>query len=249
MVEVIHLKKKKTGIAAYREKKGILPKAVKILTSPKTTIALGATLAGLLTAGAAAPAATGAALRATPGVLARGTARAGKAIMPKTAKGALKAAIIVPTAAGVFTSSKKARTVAKKAIDPRESFKRGETIAEIIEDPSKTADVLGIKEKQSLKEKVITGLKAAGLVGAAAAVTVGGAAALKKGKAILDKRKAAAQKPVELKPSMRELGFTEPKPVGLGGIPVKQPKSSLIGAPQSTKTQPPVSNIIQIQVQ
>ncbi len=44
---------KKTGIAAYREKKTIGGYATKILTSPKTTVVLGTTLATMLGAGAA----------------------------------------------------------------------------------------------------------------------------------------------------------------------------------------------------
>ena len=44
---------KKTGLAALREKPGVAGTVAKVLTSPKTTVALGATLATLLTFGGA----------------------------------------------------------------------------------------------------------------------------------------------------------------------------------------------------
>lgn len=178
----------------------------------------------------------------------RGAAAIGKSLIPKTVGGAIKAAILVPTAAGVLTSSKTARDIAKKIINPVENIKRGKTIGELIEDPGKAEDILGLKNK-NIKEKVVAGLKAAGLVGAAAAVAVGGVAAVKKGKAMLEAwKEAKAEKSAELPSTMKEFGFTEPQPVGLGGVPVTMPKNSLTGAPGSTQMQPPISNIIQIQI-
>lgn len=206
---------------------------LRVLTSPKTTLFLGATLASILNPVAAA-------------TLARS---AGRFLIPKTTKGAIKAAILIPTVAGALTS-KKVRGIVKSTFDPRESVRRGKRIAEIIEDPSKARDVLGIKEKQTFKEKIITGLKGAGLIGAAAAVAIGGAAALKKGSEILRTRRERKAADEFLRSrSPRSLGFTDPLPVGLGGIPVAAPQKQLTGAPGKEISKPPIQNIIQIQVQ
>lgn len=213
-----------------------LPLPLRILTSPKTTLALGATLAGLVFA----PAAAGVALRAAPGILAKGARGVGKVIAPKSIKGAVGLAVGVPTAVGVLASSKTARGF----VDPRETFKKGKKIGAIIEDPGKSRDILGIKEKSSLKEKVLTGAKAAGLVGAAAAVGIGAVAATKKIKGSLAER-AQAKAAQELK-APRELGFVDPQPVGLGGVPVVPRQISPVGAPGATQKQAPIQNIIQI---
>ncbi len=133
--------------------------------------------------------------------------------------------------------------------DPRQNISRGKNISDLITGDKKPADILGIKEGSTLKEKVVAGLKAAGLVGAAAAVGIGGVAAVKKGKQILDER-AAKKLAVEIsKPSeLKALGFTEPRPVGLGGIPVAVRETSPIAAPRTTNGTLPASNIIQISV-
>ena len=55
-LEPIRLEPKKTGIAAYREKKGFLPGLTKVMTSPLTTAVLGTTLVSLLTFGGGAAA-------------------------------------------------------------------------------------------------------------------------------------------------------------------------------------------------
>jgi len=254
MVETIFLTPKKTGIAAFREKKTILGRATKVLTSPKTTLALGATLATLLTAGAAAPAATSAALRAAPSVAARSVGKVAKGAVslakPKSIKGALGLAVGVPTAVGVLSSSAKARKIAKTALDPRESIKRGQKLGGIIEDPSKAEDILGIKEKTTLKEKVLGGLKTAGIYGGAAAAIAGGAALTKKA---LQKRKEEKALEAQLQPTA--LGAAQPRPVGLGGVPIVQaqptqssPQITSREAPQSTNGIKPIQNIIQIAV-
>lgn len=245
MPEVIKLNQKKKTAAEIRAG---LPMPLRILTSPKTTLALGAVLGTLLTGGALAPAATGAALRSAPAVLGRGAAKAAKFLVPKSAKGALAALVGVPTAVGVLSSSKKARDIVKHALDPRESIKRGKKIGQIIEDPKNAEDILGIKKGQTVKEKIIAGAKAAGKVGAVVGGALAIGAAVKKGKEILAERKAA-KAAKELIPQTKALGFTDPLPVGLGGIPVGKPvQVTPSGAPGATLKQPPIQNIIQIQL-
>ncbi len=97
-----------------------------------------------------------------------------------------------------------------------------------------------------------------GKYGAIAAGILGVAAIAKKGVPFiaekLKEKKArkvleeATKEPLQLDPGLRAMGFTEPQPVGIGGIPIKQPIGVPSGAPTATKTQPAVSNIIQIQV-
>jgi len=254
-LEPIKLEKKKTGIAAYREKKGFLPGLVKVMTSPKTTIALGATLATLLTAGALAPAATGAALRAAPVAAVKIIPKTLKFIAPKTVKGALGMAIGVPVAVGVLKGSPKARELVKKTLDPREGIKRGAEIAKMIEDPKQLTEQL---KKEGLWETIKSGAKKGGKYGAIAAGVLGVAAIAKKGvpfiKEKLAEKKArkvleeATKEPLQLEPGLKAMGFTEPQPVGLGGIPISTPLGLPVGAPTAPIGQPAVSNIIQIQV-
>ena len=215
-------------------KKKELSGFLKVITSPLLTIGLAATLATLLNPAAGLAVAKG----------------AGRLLIPKTAKGAIVAAITIPTAIGVLSSSKKARSIAKKLVDPRENIKKGKKIAELIEDPGKAKDILGIKESSTFKDKIVKGLKVAGLAGAAAAVIVGGKAALEKGSQILKERAAKkAATEISSKAELRELGFTAPQPVGLGGIPVAAPQKALTGARTGEISKPPIQNIIQIQVQ
>lgn len=135
-----------------REIRAGLPLPLRVLTSPKTTIALGATLATIL----------------FPAAIGRIALGAGKFIVKKP-----KTALLgIPTAAGILAVSPKAR----KLIDPRETFKRGKGLGGIIEDPSK----LRLPKDKTLKEKVIEVGKTAGLIGGAAAAVVGGAAVVKK---------------------------------------------------------------------
>lgn len=219
----------------------------KIITSPKTTLALAATLAGLI----GFPGAAAGLLRAAPGVAARGAVR----LIPRTPRGALTALITIPTAVGILSQSKKARQLVKSALDPREAVKRGRKIGEIIEEPGKAADVLGIGKEKTLKEKIIAGTKAAGIAGGVIAAGLGAAALAKKGlpfvQTKLAERKARieAEKLLRAKSSTAALGFTEPRPVGLGGVPIGQPQIRPLGAPGATQARPPIQNIIQIQVQ
>ena len=264
MVETIKLspiilKKKKTGIGAYIEKKGFLPGVVRLITSPKTTIALGATLATLLTAGALAPAATGAALRAAPAVAARGIGKTAKFIMPKTLKGAVGLTLGAPIVYGVLSKSKKARELVKKTIDPREGIKRGEYLAGIIEDPKELKTQL---KEEGLWETIKTSAKGGGKYAAIAAGVIGVATLVKTKapqKAVsfikekLEQRKMTkelevAKEAAPLDPGLKTMGFTEPLPVGLGGVPVSVTPVSGIGATGELKKQPAVSNIIQIQI-
>lgn len=255
----IILKKKKTGIAAYREKKGFLPGIVRVMTSPKTTIALGATLATLLTAGALAPAATGAALRAAPAVAARGVGKAAKFVMPKTLKGAVGLTLGAPIAYGILSKSKKARELVKKTIDPREGIKRGEYLAGIIEDPKELKTQL---EEEGLWETIKKGAKKGGKYGAIAAGVIGAVALVKTKapqKAVsflkekLEQRKIskelqAPKEAQQLDPGLQQMGFTAPQAVGLGGVPVSGVPVRGIGAPGEQIKQPAIHNIIQIQL-
>jgi len=254
MADTIFLTPKKTGIAAYREQGGFFPSVVKVLTSPKTTLALGATLATLATAGALAPAATGAALRAAPAALGKGALKIGKAAVPKTAKGALTAAITIPTAVGILSSSKKAREKVKSALNPLENIERGKKVGEIIENPSKAADILGIEGGE--KAGFIDYIKGAAKVGGTAALVAGGVVGAKalyeKYKQSKAEKAAATASEVALSKETGKyyaLGATEPMPVGLGGTPVQlQSSGYATEAPQSTNGVKPIQNIIQIAV-
>lgn len=210
-------------LAEKRRKKEIL----KVTGSALLGVAAGV---GLL---AAAPGLIPALAIAAPKIL----PKVGKALVPKTLKGAAAAI----TVGGILTTSKKARTMAKDL--PGTLYKKGKTIGEIIEEPGKAEDILGIKKGMTTKEKLIEGAKKAGLVGAGAAAVVGGVAA---GKKIIEKVKEK-----KLPDSFKELGFTDPKPVGLGGVPVaiRQPVGVTPSqAPQSQKMAQPINNIIQISV-
>ncbi|MBR9679362.1 MAG: hypothetical protein GON13_03785 [Nanoarchaeota archaeon] len=217
---------------------------LKILTSPKTTIALGATLGALL----------------FPASALAGTRVVGKMIVPKTLKGALIAGITIPTAAGVLSSSKKARTIVKTTLDPRESIKRGKKIGEIIEEPKKAKEILGITEEMTLTEKIKAGAKTAGKVGAiiagVGAVGLGVKKVLPTAQKILQQRRAKKeleiikeQEKAQKLAGLKQVGFTEARPVGLGGVPVAVPSQiQPIGAPQATQRPQPLQNIIQIAV-
>lgn len=217
---------------------------LRVLTSLKTTAVLGAVLGTLL-----APATALKSVRAV-----------GKFIMPKTIKGALIGAVAVPTAVGVLSSSPKLRKGIKTALDPRESVKRGKALGEIIEDPKKTKTILGITEDMTTKEKVLAGLKKAGKFGAiiagAGALAVGVKKVLPTAQKILAERKAKKeiaiikeQEQAQRLAGLKQVGFTEPQRVGLGGIPVATPSQiQPVGAPQSTQRAQPIHNIIQIAI-
>jgi len=74
-------------------------------------------------------------------------------VIPKTPKGALVAAVGIPTGVAVLSGSKKARKVVKGVLDPRENLARGARLAEIIEGT------------RPIPEGVKQGLKSAGIVG------------------------------------------------------------------------------------
>ena len=141
--------------AAPRRAELSLP--LRILTSPKTTAVLGGVLAGLI----AFPTAVAAGVRAAPAAI--GRAAFGT---PRRAIGTL---IGVPTAAAVLAGSPIARRFAKTALDPRESFRRGQRLAEFIEDPTLIpTGPRGIPE--GLKKAGIAG----GILAAGAGLVVGG---------------------------------------------------------------------------
>ncbi len=216
-LQPIKLTRKKTGLAALVEKKTFLGRVARVITSPKTTLVLGATLASLLNPAAAS-------------LVARKVGT--------TALGVVKKRPITSLAvAGILTTSPKAREFIVQA--PKRIFTGGQKIGKIIEDPSKAEDVLGIKKGSTFKEKALTGLKAAGIVGLGVGAVLGT-------KALLEKRKA---KEISKLPGLKQVGFTEPRPVGLGGVPVAiQPQIQPVGRPGEPLTKMPVSNIIQIQV-
>jgi hypothetical protein len=91
-----------------------------------------------------------------------------------TPRRAITTLVGVPTAVGVLKASPKAREVAKTALDPRESARRGVQLGEIIE---KKRDIpKGIKE--GLKTAGIAG----GVLGAGAAITAGAVGIIRRGK-------------------------------------------------------------------
>ena len=219
----ILLTKKKTGLARLVEKKTFFGRAARILTSPKTTVVLGVTLASLLS-----PA----------------TALAAARTVGKAALGIVKKRPITSLAvAGVRTTSPKARKFVVEA--PGRIFGGGKKIGEIIEDTTRAADILGIKEGSTLKEKLITGAKVAGVAGLVVGGLLGAKALLKK------KKETTAKRLLGLPglPGLKQVGFTEARPVGIGGVPVPVTSGiQPIGRPGQPITKQPVSNIIQIQV-
>jgi len=221
-----------------------LPAPLRVLTSLKTTAILGATLGALL----------------SPATALKSVRAVGKLVMPKTIKGALIGAVAVPTAIGVLSSSPKLRKGIKTALDPRESVKRGQVLGKIIEEPKKTKAILGITEDMTAKEKVLAGLKKAGKFGAViagvGALGVGVKKVLPTAQKILATRRAKKelaiikeQEQAQKLAGLKQVGFTEARPVGLGGVPVAvSPQIQPVGAPQSTQVIRPIQNIIQIAV-
>ena len=245
MPETIFLKPLSAWELAQKKREK-LPGFLRVLTSLKTTAILGATLGTLL-----APAAAG---RLALGAL-KGTGRF-------IAKKPLLSLVGIPTATGILVASKRAREITKTALDPRESIKKGKVLGEIIEEPKKAKAILGITEEMTTKEKIITGAKKAGKLGAiiagAGALAVGVKAIAPKIQDVLAKRKATKElKIIEEREAtqrlagLKQVGFTEPRPVGLGGMPISPPISEGIrptGAPGGQISPRPIQNIIQISV-
>ena len=149
-----------------------LPLPLQILTSPKTTAALGGILGALLFFPTAVAAAAAAAVKAAPRVISK---------VPKTLFGTPKRTfttlITAPTIATVLAKSPRARGIVKTIFDPRETVKRGTGIAEFIEDPAKaTRSLTGA----TTGEKIRAGLKKAGVIGGVAAVVGAGAVGVAK---------------------------------------------------------------------
>jgi len=214
----IYLTKKKETLA---EKRAKLSKPLQVLTSLKTTAVLGAVLGTML-----APAAAGRlALGAVKGV--------GRFVTKRPLASVL--------GAGALLSSAKLR---KDVVAlPKKTLQAGGKLGEIYEDPSKAADILGIKEKSTTKEKILGAAKVAGVGGA----LIAGGLIAKKG---IEKYKESKTAIPDFN-GLKSVGFTEPKPVGLGGVPVSTPISPQLkpsGVPQSTQTARPLYNIIQIAV-
>lgn len=160
-------------------------------------------------------------------VLGGGTV-AGRVIVKKgaleIAKGIAKKPILALGVAGLVTT-KGGRALLKKI--PETAFKGGQVAGKVLggEDPG-----LSIKE----------GLATAGLIGAGAVI----------GKKIFDK---ATDKKTELV-GIKDLGFTEAKPVGIGGIPLTngspgiQPVASTSGSTPISPTQSPAGSTTIVQI-
>ena len=240
----IHLNPKKDNFLMKALKTGELKTPIGTLT-PKRLI-VGSLVGGAVALGGVAVAGSVAARSA----FLAGSRTLGRLLIPKTAKGLLVAGVTVPTAVGVLSSSKKARSVVAKTLNPVEAVRRGQKIGDIIQDPSKAQDILGINKAMSTKEKIIAGAKSAGKVGAVAGGVLAGISGVKKVKSMLEKRKesqagATAQLPSQIK----QLGFTDPQAVGLGGVPVVGRAQVMPSqAPQSKEMPKPITNIIQISV-
>lgn len=99
-------------------------------------------------------------------VLAKGAKKLLSSAKPKSVKGAVGLAVGVPTAVGVLSSSPTTRSAVKNVFNPVENLRRGKNIAQVIEDPKKAQDVLGIGEQKTTKEKITGALKAGGVAGA-----------------------------------------------------------------------------------
>ena len=217
----IYLTKKKETLA---EKRAKLSRPLQILTSLKTTAVLGATLGALLNP-------------ALAGKLALGAVKgAGRFVA--------KRPLLSVLGAGALISSPKLR---KDVVAlPEKTLGFGKKLGDVYEDPSKAKDVLGIKESMTKGEKVKAGLKVAGVGGA----LIAGGIIAKKGYEKYKESKLTPKAIPDLA-GLKTLGFTDPRPVGLGGVPVsvaKPPQIMPSGAPQSTQTGRPLYNVIQISV-
>ena len=203
----------------------------------KTTLALTGAAAVL------GSVATGMAFPALLPAVGRGALALGKFVAPKS----VKSAALYTLGAGALISSPKLRTALVGA--PKKIFESGKKLGEIYEDPSKAKDILGIREDMTAKEKIIAGAKSAGKYGAllAGGLAVGALAkkAMPTVKGYLAKRKE------DKLMGLKQVGFTEARPVGLGGIPVTTPQVSPLGvsqAPGRALSPQPIHNIIQISV-
>ncbi len=106
---------------------------------------------------------------------AKAATTAGKALVPKTAKGALVTAVAAPAAIGVLSSSKTARKATVGLISPIENVKRGQSIGTALEKTSGKKDIADIAVKGAF-------------LGTGAAALAGGVVV---GKKLLDKQKSS----------------------------------------------------------
>lgn len=191
-------------------------------------------LGGILLAPAIAPVVAGIGGRQ---LLKKGAVAVGRSAFGVVKKRPLTSLVV----GGILTSSPKAREFVVKA--PGRIFTGGQKIGKIIEDPTKAEDVLGIREEKTLGGKIIGGLKTAGLIGAGVAGVVGA-------KKLLELRKdKLPTAPLLSTPALRQLGFTEPRPVGVGGVPITVAPAP-VGAPGEplTRQMPGTGTIIQISI-
>lgn len=217
----IQLNKKETltdKLVKLREKDTLLGKITKTATSLKTTAVLGTVLAGLVTAGGA-----GAGAAAVSRSAIKSTAKAGAKVIGKAVTNP-KTLITAPLVAGVLSQSETARGVLKNIFNPKKNLERGETIGKIIDDPSQASNILGLDKEKSTKDKIVQGVKTAGVVGG-----VIGAGVLAK-KAI-DKVRAG-------KEEIPTLGVeTTPRPAQVGVSSLVAPAQIQSGSPVGVSSQ------------
>lgn len=181
---------------------------LRVLGSPKLTVGLGAVLGSLLFPAAALG-------------LVRG---AGRALIPRTVKGALKTAIIAPVAVGLLASSPRARELAKGIFDPRKGFRKGEAIGGLVQDPSgflpRDPTVTGVGGR--IRDVATS----AGLLAGAGAALAGGAllvgTAVPRIRGFFD-RAPSPQAPISIIPGQpvisQPLGPVQPAPEPAAAIP------------------------------
>jgi len=176
----------------------------------------------------------------------KGALVVGKKLMPKTIKQAGTMLLV----GGVLSSSAKARSMLASA--PEKIYKSGRKLGEIIEDPSKARDILGITKDMTAKEKLIAGAKSAGKFGALVAGGLAVGTLAKKGIETYKERKLIKeQESAQRLAGLKQVGFTEARPVGIGGVPVAIPGTAPLTSSRATPdtlTPRPVQNIIQISV-
>jgi len=169
------------------------------------------------------------------GALVKGARAVGKFLIPKTVKGVATAVV----GAGVLASSKRARKAVVEA--PKTLFTGGQKLGKIIDEPGKAEDILGIRKKKTIPEKIIEGAKVAGIGGAIVAGVVGASKLIKDKKPTLTPQLAG----------LKDVGITDPKPAKLavpGLVPIQPAPMGRPGAPVTQQPTKPVTNIIQIQV-
>ncbi len=156
---------------------------------------------------------------------------------PKTTLGAAKLVAGAGLVSGLGVSG--VTGVVKKV------FKTGRKAGEILSGEKSAEDVLGITKKDTAKEKVVKGLVGAGVVGGAVILGKEIIKRRKEKSALIPKVQAPALIPT---PALKQLGFTDQRPVGLGGVPAPlRAPAGAVGVPAQTLAKSP-GTIIQISI-